>query len=259
MRGTHTAWLNANVAPILQRRTTWVDLNGYASKLGTPESNQLLSERRCKSVRLYVSGFADQVTFRTEHFAGESESAGDKDDNDGYWRSVEILVYERQPPAFRRIPERTEVVSVRRITHRSYSRVKSDVVNQTSTDPNEMQQKEMVDLLVETLTGDRPPGQWRFLGDEETARRRVASFPSGYRVNRVIFNTDETFQTMSWGGLTVTITTIEYQWQPPLPFIEVITAYRVTANGQAGPPGFTSTWLPRRIAQRTPLVIPPSP
>jgi hypothetical protein len=75
----------------------WVDLIGYASHLGNRAFNQKLSEDRCASVRRYISGFAPGVGFPTDIGRGDTSSAGDSANNDGFWRAVDVLVYGSKP------------------------------------------------------------------------------------------------------------------------------------------------------------------
>jgi hypothetical protein len=259
---THKAWLDANVAPILRFRTTWVNLYAYASKLGTPAANEAMSTSRLKSVRSHVSAYADHVTFKEEKPKGETESLGDEKTDDGpinaYWRAVEVFVYEFKPPPFTRIPEPIAIVNVRRIIHRYFMKIKAEM--NMNTDPADAQNKEMLDALMEALTGNRQPRTIQFMGDEVLEARRYASFPSSYRVNRVIYDTDETFETTSFGSVATSGTAIDYEWQmSPLPFVEVINKYQITVNDEKRPATFRSNFIPRRQAERSALIIPPNP
>lgn len=127
---SHNLWLEANVAPIIRsQQNSWVDLHGYASKLGNAKSNEILSANRCQSVRTKVSTFANRVNFNIGTAKGESESLGDDYDTDpvvaGYWRRVEILVFAVQPPPITRISAPVPALQVRRITHRSFVKFKT--------------------------------------------------------------------------------------------------------------------------------------
>src|SRR5262245_35523454 len=49
--GTHVTWLDKNVPSALKGlEAPWVDLIGFASRLGNFDFNQRLSQRRCESV-----------------------------------------------------------------------------------------------------------------------------------------------------------------------------------------------------------------
>jgi len=97
--GTHVAWLDKNVpAAIKDLQGPWVDLIGFASRIGNFEFNRDLSLRRCESVKRYVSNYSDRMRFQIVWGKGESESGDDENDNSGYYRAVEIYIYGFQPP-----------------------------------------------------------------------------------------------------------------------------------------------------------------
>lgn len=102
---THKAWLDANVRPkIMPLANPWVDLIGYASRLGTTISNQTLSDNRCREVKNYISRYSSKIQFPMEFGKGESESGSVESDNSGYFRAVEVWVYGSQPAVRPKIP-----------------------------------------------------------------------------------------------------------------------------------------------------------
>lgn len=95
---THVQALDDSVAPVVRGLVgPWVDLFGYASRKGDAEFNQALSRRRLESVRAQIGSYATNVNFQLQTALGASESTGGPDDNDGYWRAVEVYVYATRP------------------------------------------------------------------------------------------------------------------------------------------------------------------
>jgi hypothetical protein len=94
----HKQWLDHVVGPILWRLDgIWVDLIGYASKLGSSESNMVLSANRVAEVRKYINQLKAGTNFQQATALGEEESTGDENNNDGYFRAVEVYVYGFNP------------------------------------------------------------------------------------------------------------------------------------------------------------------
>jgi hypothetical protein len=96
---SHMDWLDANIPPAIKDlQTPWVDLIGYASRKGNDQFNHDLSFRRCESVKKWVANYSDRLNFQMEWAKGSSESTGERDDDSGYWRAVEIYIYGHRPP-----------------------------------------------------------------------------------------------------------------------------------------------------------------
>ncbi len=94
----HDDWLTKNVtAALASARSPWIDIVGYASKLGNAKSNTTLSSSRCDAVKSRIRAQNPKATFNVELSKGESESLGDEDNNDGYWRAVDVYVYGSRP------------------------------------------------------------------------------------------------------------------------------------------------------------------
>ena len=98
----HKDWIDKTVGPIITSlQGTWVDLIGYASKLGNAKSNKALSGRRVDAVRDYIATWKKGINFQKEVALGEEQSMGDESNNDGYFRAVEVYVYGFAPPPLR--------------------------------------------------------------------------------------------------------------------------------------------------------------
>ncbi len=99
--GSHTSWMANHLSSLLTKYPDgWIDLFGYASKKGTASGydNQGLSERRREAVKRYILGniggsanFLEQLSF------GSSKSTGPANNDDGYWRAVDIYMYDVIP------------------------------------------------------------------------------------------------------------------------------------------------------------------
>lgn len=95
----HKNWLDQTIGPLLWRMEgTWVDLVGYASKLGNTESNKALSARRVEEVKKHIAKLKKGINFQQETALGEEQSFGHEANNDGYFRAVEVYVYGFTPP-----------------------------------------------------------------------------------------------------------------------------------------------------------------
>lgn len=94
---SHKTWLDANVLPAVQSiQGPWIDLIGYASRIGNTQANKALSQRRCDTVRSYVATYGSNLNFPTD--VGLGPTGPDANDNDGYYRAVEVYVYGFKPP-----------------------------------------------------------------------------------------------------------------------------------------------------------------
>lgn len=101
----HIKYLDQEVAPVIrQMQGPWVDLHGYASRLGDHTKNMVLSDKRINTVKQRISGYAKQVNFQIQKPYGETESGDSVDPNDGYWRAVEVYVYAHKPPPPKPVP-----------------------------------------------------------------------------------------------------------------------------------------------------------
>lgn len=106
----HRRWLRELIVPaILTRPNVWMDVYGYASKLGNQHDNLVLSRARAGAVKDYLSQeLAMQgrnIEGRINIGCGFGETAPgysiDNSDNVGYWRSAEVVVFESCPKIVR--------------------------------------------------------------------------------------------------------------------------------------------------------------
>ena len=90
----HELWLDAYIKPaITSFQAPYVNIIGYASRLGNAKKNRELSQRRCENVKARIAGYSSRVMFPLELGKGEAESGPDERDNNGYWRAVDVFVY----------------------------------------------------------------------------------------------------------------------------------------------------------------------
>jgi hypothetical protein len=103
----HIEWIQGDVRRALASSPApWVDVVGYASKLGDASSNMNLSGARCEAVKANVRQCHAGVKFNIEQHMGETESSGSEKDNDAYWRAADVYVYGFRPHVPVRPPPR---------------------------------------------------------------------------------------------------------------------------------------------------------
>ena len=103
---SHTQRLDADVPKaIAGMNKIWVVLKGYASKLGDSDKNLSLSGKRVEATKNWISNYSNKIEFRKEYHLGEKESLGKEDDDSGYYRAVEVLIYANKPPPPKPDPE----------------------------------------------------------------------------------------------------------------------------------------------------------
>ncbi|MCI0639298.1 MAG: OmpA family protein [Gemmataceae bacterium] len=97
----HRAWLDDLAALAGQQRYYYVDIVGFASKTGSVELNQKLSEERVASVLHYLEVKDERILKRVRHleFMGEGSYQAPESDNSADWRAVEVHFYNFQPRA----------------------------------------------------------------------------------------------------------------------------------------------------------------
>ena len=106
LRLEHKEWLNG----LMERhvRSTegcWIDLVGHASRRGTVDRNQKLSDERVAAVETHLRGWGDRsgrqvaIMGRTGKGAGQAveDTKGEKD-NSGFYRAVNVYLYGPGPP-----------------------------------------------------------------------------------------------------------------------------------------------------------------
>lgn len=97
----HTKWIKQDLATALAASPNpWVDIIAYASKKGgnTGFDNKGLSERRRAAIHsAVVSAVPRAGLIKQSKALGSSASGGDANNNDGYWRAVEVYAYGKLP------------------------------------------------------------------------------------------------------------------------------------------------------------------
>lgn len=89
----HVSWLaSSKVQSALRRPDNFINLFGFASRRAEPVFNERLSEQRCQSVRAQIAAAIPQARFVITHGYGEEQSTGGPNDNDGYWRAVDVYI-----------------------------------------------------------------------------------------------------------------------------------------------------------------------
>ena len=106
----HKTFLDKAIVSIQNSPNPWVDLFGYASHLGNAGFNKQLSIKRCESVVKYIRDRVPRVTFPQEFGFGDSKSTGDANNDDGYWRAVDVFVYAFGKPPVRPNPPAPQIV-----------------------------------------------------------------------------------------------------------------------------------------------------
>jgi hypothetical protein len=100
LQPSHFGWLQRTLIPAIESANgPWLDVCGYASRLGSPRyPNLALSERRENAVKYYVAGHAPQCAFNPSTAYGSSQSTGGPTDDHGHWRAVDVHVFGDRPP-----------------------------------------------------------------------------------------------------------------------------------------------------------------
>ncbi len=94
----HQRWIDQVLGPIVKAAAApYVHVVGFASRRGDAAFNQRLSEQRCAAVRAAVSRHSTKVVFPVDLGKGESESGSVESSNDGFYRAVEVRVFDTKP------------------------------------------------------------------------------------------------------------------------------------------------------------------
>jgi hypothetical protein len=250
----HQEYLDTEVRNVIRTMPTpWIDLFGYASRIGDTTFNLGLSTRRINAVKARIAEYANQVNFQTTVGYGETQSGPNERNNDGYYRAVEVYVYANKPAPPR--PPTPKPI-LRRIVFRSFekSEAKQDIPS-----PNPDVQKDAInDLLKLGLAAAQGKLTAEGLLGKEVSRR-VSVFPSDFRVNKVFSNTERSFESYPGGSTTSESTELTYEWGPPMPFVIIQTRFQITLWETPRPAQNETKQVPRRQAESTPLIAPPDP
>jgi hypothetical protein len=102
VRADHSKTIRATIAPILNASpNAWIDLIGYASRLGyasgdSHQRNRELSQARCASVQREIRRYVPNARFNVIDPEGDVDSATGSQD-DGFWRAVNVRIFGAQP------------------------------------------------------------------------------------------------------------------------------------------------------------------
>lgn len=260
----HMLWLDRVVAPILRSQpNSWVDLIGYASRVGDVKFNKHLSYERCQSTKNRVATYANKVNFNVEQSWGESKSGLDEQNNDGFWRSVDIYVYSFEPPSRKKKeqPPPEKPITTKRIIQRSFTKFSTTKISGKGDDPG----KEIYEFFRDLLFKQIVPTE--VLGFENA--RKYKFYPIDFRVNTVVLNETTDYQDVQtpggflqpegipMGNVTTTFTTIDYDWGPPRQDVTITTKNEVTVNGKVTASNVETKFVPRKEAEKMPLIVPP--
>lgn len=93
----HKDWITSHFIPKMrQHPNAWVDFIGYASRLGSADANQSLSQRRIAAVEKFIKDNYPEirVNMRIPDGAADAESFKvDAANDEGYWRAVLLRWY----------------------------------------------------------------------------------------------------------------------------------------------------------------------
>jgi hypothetical protein len=100
LRAEHLVWINRHLKNATAASPdAWIDIQAYASRTGSDALNQALSDRRRVQVKAGIAAAIPSARFLKEKAWGESASGGGENDNDGYWRAVEVYAFGSLPRA----------------------------------------------------------------------------------------------------------------------------------------------------------------
>ena len=99
----HYTWIKNELKPKTDSSPeVWINIQAFASKKGSEKLNQALSERRLAEVRANITAAlkkGEKLKFTDGSQAlGESFSGGGENNDDGYWRAVEVYAFGSRPP-----------------------------------------------------------------------------------------------------------------------------------------------------------------
>jgi hypothetical protein len=209
LEASHMSWLDAHVVPLIRDGGS-MTVEGWASPLGSEESNRQLAERRAREVVRYVRERAGrdflsvQAVGAGEIPAREYGHLGERS-NEAFYRAAVVSAWpSRTPPPL----NRPAAQLVQRVVSRRF--VSADVPAAVQDDVAEFISF-LVDQLYTRLTGrsDDPEGR------ERRDSRRFQLTNAQHRVNRIDIHSTVTFRNVATGLMTDTVTDVSYHWGPP--------------------------------------------
>ena len=94
---SHKAWITLHFVPALRKHpNAWIDLIGFASRLGNAAANLRLSERRIAATEAFVKQQYPGIRVNVRLATGNKEATSFRyahSDDDRYWRAVLIRWY----------------------------------------------------------------------------------------------------------------------------------------------------------------------
>ena len=256
LKGSHINFLDNKVRDVIQNmQGPWVDLFGYASRRGDEASNMTLSNNRVKAVMNQISQYATKINFQIRQGVGDTESMGNRTNDDGYYRAVEVYVYAYKPtvpvppqPAF----------TLRRIVFRSFSKtdVEKDPPPFGAPSLKDDGINDLLKLGISAMLGNLT--EEGFLGSED--EHRISHIPANHRVNKVTIDQQVRYDTTVGGGsITQTATEITYEWGEPRANVTVEKHYQFTWNKRPNAPIIDKKTLSRKDANLSSVITPPDP
>ncbi len=218
----HRAWLDGHAARELQRpNPSWIYVRGLASRLGPPDVNIALSNRRAHSVlsRLAENPVADLSRLTGIDARGEEWSDGDERDDSARWRAAEVIISRNRLPNPRPITPPAQTVD--RITRRSWlmdPRVSGLGAASGSADRRAEEWNRVSRTAARHINPD--------IGEQPQQRRRINQ---NHRVNKIAVYRSSASETVAL-LTTASLDTyhVDYQWGPPTPQVILNRHGRIT-------------------------------
>src|SRR5262249_26724266 len=180
------------------------------------------SQERINEVRKHIATYAPQINFQINEALGDTESGANARDNDGYYRAVSVYVFAFKPPVRQPEPPPPQPPSTRRLVFREFTKVEA---TNNITGPGEDNAKEFTQAMIDII-GSKVAPEASLEPYELRAGRRVRDVPTAHGVNKVTIETTISYDVVASGGsVTVTTTTLSYEWGPPMPNVTVEERY----------------------------------
>ncbi|WP_298467553.1 OmpA family protein [uncultured Erythrobacter sp.] len=226
LNGDHCDWLDGHAARELRRpNPSWIYVRGLASRLGPPDVNLALSNRRAHSVLSYLitNPLADVGRLTGIDARGEEWSDGDERDDSARWRAAEVIISRNRMPVRHVTTSPPEMVD--RITRRSWvmdPRVSGLGAASAGADGRGEQWNRVGRTVARHLNPD--------IGEQPQQTRRMNQ---SHRVNKIVVYRSSESQTVAL-ATTVSMDTyhVDYHWGPPTPQVILNRHGRITMIGR---------------------------